>query len=75
MKEGATDFGIYQTTVSKTVHKIAQKIFEKADRQQIRFPSSASEMELTQLSQIIPTTIAIDCTHIDIKKLAAQYPS
>lgn len=66
------DIGVHQTTVSKTINAVANKILEKSHHW-IKFPTRQDEiMEARNLWQEIfnfPCAIgAIDCTHILINK-------
>ncbi|XP_062553006.1 putative nuclease HARBI1 [Armigeres subalbatus] len=64
--------GIHQTTASKTIWEVCQKIADKADRW-IQFPNSMDAMKHAEIlwsqNQKFPHTIgAIDCTHVAIIK-------
>lgn len=68
----AEDIGIHQSTVSKTITNVSQKIFDKS-HYWIKFPSLPNEiMEAKrewQLRYNFPSAVgAIDCTHILINK-------
>lgn len=62
------DVGVHQTTVSKVIKEVSQKIVLKKNAW-ISFPKNAREIELAKEGWTIPGAIgAIDCTHIRIMK-------
>lgn len=66
------ELGVEQSTVSRTVKYVVQKVVDQADRW-IRFPTTENSiMEAKQLWQTrfrFPTAIGvIDCTHVGIEK-------
>ncbi|XP_061397459.1 putative nuclease HARBI1, partial [Musca vetustissima] len=68
----ATDIGVHQATVSRTIADVAKRISAKAS-EWIKFPKDAEEIKDSQMKwqakYSFPFAIGvIDCTHIKIKK-------
>lgn len=67
----ATDIGVHQSTVSRTIAEVAKLISAKAS-EWIKFPKDADEIKDAQMkwqaNYCFPFAIGvIDCTHIKIK--------
>lgn len=69
----AEDIGIHQSTVSKVISDVIDRIFEKSPIW-IKFPKTINEFTESQekwaLKYLFPYAIGVlDCTHVQIKKV------